>query len=86
MRPDMTTNERIFFEREAAQFLTEELRIPCKVSTLAAKRRDGGGPAYRRVLARVEYPESSLRTWADALRAKTFTATAQEGVKRGARA
>jgi hypothetical protein len=86
MRPDMTANERIFFEREAAQFLSDELKIRCKASTLAAKRRDGGGPAYRRVLARVEYPESSLRAWADALRAKAFTATAQEGIKRGSRA
>lgn len=70
--------DRIFFEPEAATFLDKELRIPIKRSTLASKRRTGGGPAYRRVLGRVEYTEADLRAWAESLRAKAFVSTAQE--------
>ncbi|QYK40237.1 MAG: hypothetical protein KF887_12410 [Paracoccaceae bacterium] len=69
---------RIFFEREAATFLTEELKVPVKTSTLAAKRMNGGGPTYRRVLGRIEYVEADLREWVDTLRAHRFTSTAQE--------
>lgn len=69
---------RIFFEREAATFLTEELRVPVKTSTLASKRMNGGGPAYSRVLGRVEYLESDLRKWVDTLRAHRYTSTAEE--------
>jgi len=71
---------RIFFESEAATFLTEELRVPVKTSTLASKRMNGGGPAYRRVLGRVEYVEADLREWVETLRARRFTSTAQEPV------
>ncbi len=72
------TTDRIFFENEAAEFLTSELKIPCKVSTLRYKRSQGGGPVYRRVLGRVEYDESSLRAWAASMRATTYTHTAEE--------
>ena len=82
-----TPSNRIFFEREAAHFLSAELKVPCKKSTLASKRMNGGGPKYRRVLGRVEYDESALRDWVASLRAISFAVTAQEprlgGPKRG---
>jgi hypothetical protein len=71
-------SNRIFFEREAAQFLTDELKVPVRTSTLSSKRLNGGGPAYRRVLGRIEYDEAALRAWVNDLRAKTFVSTAEE--------
>jgi hypothetical protein len=69
---------RIFFENEAAEFLTSELKIPCKTSTLRYKRSQGGGPVYRRVLGRVEYDEGALRDWAASMRAVSYSHTAEE--------
>jgi hypothetical protein len=68
---------RIFFEAEAAAFLTAELKAPVKASTLRAKRRDGTGPKFGVVFNRVEYREEDLTAWVEGLRKKRFTNTAQ---------
>lgn len=74
-------NERIFNENEAAEFLSTELRLRIKPSTLRAKRRTGGGPVFARPMNAVEYSEADLRSWAEGLRAAKYRNTAEASVR-----
>lgn len=69
--------ERIFDTKEAAKFMTEELKTPIRPSTLANKRITGGGPLFSRVCRRIQYKESRLRDWVGNMQERDYSTTAE---------